>query len=142
MSQLPSIPNSTTLSPRLQRFDGQCVSVLVGEDVNEEDISVLKDWDHEYVALIVPIGWFTIRDQMDQDWTVNDPKTKGEETLYSSTFFFHPQSESVKSLLDLVKEKGWALYAFDEEKAFCLVLATGIAYDIDRTNLLKHLQEN
>ena len=139
---LPPLPQTDAFTSHLMRYEGQRVAVVMGHTISAEDLPPLQQWQHDHVAVFAPLDWFAMRDHLDQDWTVNDPKTNGQETLYSATFFFHAQNEPVKDLLELVKEKGWAMYAFDEEKAYCLVLTTGVAFDVDRDHLLKHLQES
>ncbi len=138
---LPDFPSQQALSPGLALYQGARVTVVVGQELNEAGLDSLTSLEQSEVALFIPMEWLTLRDHRTQDWTVNDPKSKSQETLYSTTFFFHFQHAQGPELLELVKAKGWAVYTMDEEKVYCLVMASGIAFDINRERLFKHLKE-
>lgn len=139
---LPKQLHTDSFSPHWRVFRRERLTVLMGEQLDADDLQALQGLDHPHVALFTPLSWYTLRDRMDQQWTVNDPKQKAEETLYSSTSLFHAQGDNVQQVLQLAQTKGWAVYAFDDEQAFCLVLTTGMAFDIDRNHLLTHVEES
>ncbi|MEM9985269.1 MAG: hypothetical protein AAF804_09255, partial [Bacteroidota bacterium] len=122
-------------------YQGDRVTVVVGPARSPASLDSLANLDQAEVALFIPMEWLTLRDHRTQDWTVNDPKSKSQETLYSTTFFFHFQHAQGSALLELAKAKGWAVYTMDEEKVYCLVMASGIAFDVNRERLFKHLEE-
>lgn len=139
---LPQLAHTESFSPNLHAFRRDLLTVVIGQQISPEDIGALQKLDHQHVALFTPLTWYTMRERMDQQWTVNDPKKKAEETLYSTTFLFHAHDQTIQQVLDLARDKDWAVYAFDEEHAFCLQLTTKMAFDIDRARLLTHVQEH
>jgi hypothetical protein len=138
---LPPLTRTESFSPNLRAFRRDRLTVVMGQQLSPDDLPALQGLDHPHVALFTPLIWYTMRDRMDQQWTVNDPKKKAEETLYSTTFVFHVEDQTIQQVLDLARDKDWAVYAFDEQHAFCLQLTTKMAFDIDRAHLLKHVQE-
>jgi hypothetical protein len=138
---LPQLSRTESFSPNLRAFQRERLTVVMGQQLAPEDLTALQELDQPHVALFTPLAWYTMRDRMDQQWSVNDPKKKAEEILHSVTFLFHTQDQPAQQILDLARQRNWAVYAFDEEEAYCLQLDTSIAFDIDREYLLRHVQE-
>jgi len=137
---LPQLARSQELSPNMGIFERDNLKVVLSESLTLQDVESLKQLTDTHVAIFSPISWYILRDENNQNWDVMDPKKKQEETLYSTIAFFHPANDTIKALLDLAQEREWAVYAFDSEQTFCLVLNTGVVFSVNRDDLLGHVK--
>lgn len=128
---LSELPTSQALSPGLKMGEGKKASFVLLTSHGDEELEALGRIEKKEVALFVPSDWLLTRDRMDQDWTINLPKGKGQETLYSTTFFWNPIAEPVDQILQYASQKGWAIYTEAEEKLCMLIVNSKVAVDVD-----------
>ncbi len=134
-----SLPTTETLAPGLGRYQEGTATVLVlSEDM--QDLPSLKTVEDEHVVLLIPQGWLTQRARKDLSWTVPNPKTKQEVTLYSTTFFYHPVNQLGEEVLALALEKEWVIYSVGTDQVCLLVLDSQIAVDVDPDKLYHQLK--
>ena len=137
---LPQLAQNQQLGANIGIYQRDNLKVVLSETLTLQDIEALKQLDDTHLAIFCPISWYILRDENNQQWDVMDPKKKQEETLYSTIAFFHPANDTIKALLELAQEREWAVYAFDSEQTFCLVLNTGVVFNVNRDSLLAHVK--
>lgn len=139
MASLQPLPTTETLASNISLYQNEQASVLTlgGENI---DFAPLRTFEAEHVVVLIPQDWLTQRARKDLDWTVPNPKTKQEVTLYSTTYFYHAVDDTCTQLLDLAFEKEWVIYAVGEEKVCLLVQETKIAVDVDPEKLYAQLK--
>ena len=137
MSLLSQLPPTHSLSPGVKSGEGKKASFALLTHTSEEDREALYGIEKDHVALFIPGDWLLVREQMDQNWTINFPKGKGQETLYSTTFFWSPVSEEVNEILTFAQQKGWSAYTQIDKKVCMLVINSKVGVDIDAQSLLE-----
>ena len=100
---------------------------------------MIKGIEEQQLALFVPADWLIIRDQLEQDWTINLPKGKGQETLYSTTFFWNPASDDIMAALAYAGQKEWAVYTQIGDKLCMLVINSKVGVDVKAEEVLGQL---
>ncbi|MCI4671244.1 MAG: hypothetical protein MRZ79_24100 [Bacteroidia bacterium] len=131
MNFLSEITETRQLSEGLAFGNGKKAAFVMLSGHAEEDIEALATIEKNEVAIFVPSEWLLSREQMDQNWTINLPKGRGQETLYSTTFFWNPASDSIQQILEFANQKGWAVYTQMDDKLCMLVVNSRVAVDID-----------
>lgn len=131
MSFLTELAPDKSLSAGLKYGDGTKASYILLSSYKEEDFEALQKIEQASVAVFIPIDWLLTRERMDQDWTINLPKGKGQETLYSTSFFWNPVADGVDQILQFAQQKGWAVYTQLEEKLCMLIVNSRAGVDID-----------
>lgn len=131
MNILAEIPASQELSPGLKWGEGKKATFAIISSFNDDAIETLSKVEDKALALFIPSDWLLTREHMDQNWTINLPKGRGQETLYSTTFFWNPVSEGVDRILQFAHQKGWAVYTQLEDKLCMLIVNSKVGVDVD-----------
>ncbi|MEO1418262.1 MAG: hypothetical protein AAFW00_23450 [Bacteroidota bacterium] len=140
MNLLAEIPEMIQSEGNLRLFKRDSLHCFVASTLDESDLTFLQNLSEKHVMLFIPLESLILRDQKDQEWEINLPKGKGQETLYSTTFFWNPANPTVSQILEIAHQREWAIYTPLEEKICLVVAATGIAFNIDGADLMKQIK--
>lgn len=136
MQIIQQLPATDPLHPDISFAQGKKAAFVILKGSSPAALEKLQQLEESTLALFVPNDWLIIRDQMDQDWTINLPKGKGQETLYSTTFFWNAADEGKGQILDLAGEKEWAVYTEVSDKLCLLVINSKVGVDVTAEEVL------
>jgi len=139
MNFLQQLPQREALTDHIAWGKGKKANFLLLKGHQKEDFEALEKLNDPFLAVFIPNDWVLLREKMDQNWTINLPKGKGEETLYSTTFFWNSRSEEVEKILRLAAEKEWAVYTEVDQKLCLLVLNSRVGVDVDAEKVMGQL---
>ncbi|MEL6132449.1 MAG: hypothetical protein AAFR59_03695 [Bacteroidota bacterium] len=141
MNFLAEIPEMIQSKGNLRLFKRDSLHCFVASTLDEGELTFLQNLSEKHVMLFIPLESLILRDQKDQEWEINLPKGKGQETLYSTTFFWNPINSTVEQILELAHQHEWAVYTLLEDKVCLLVAATGIAFNVNGEDLMQQIRE-
>ncbi|MEO0895010.1 MAG: hypothetical protein AAFY71_01230 [Bacteroidota bacterium] len=139
MDILQQLPAANPIHADLALAQGSKTSFAVAKGNSKEALDMIKGIEEQQLALFVPADWLIIRDQLEQDWTINLPKGKGQETLYSTTFFWNPASDDIMAALAHAGQKEWAVYTQIGDKLCMLVINSKVGVDVKAEEVLGQL---